>query len=111
MSAKPDIIPYSLRLKLDANKPEVVHFGFMQDGNSYKKQLVNSAGQNDEHAVVSPVLNAQRRVDINKLFTAINTLNENPNSGLNYQEFTTAQFALSMVEGVDRVRFIMDNKT
>ncbi|MEZ4685871.1 MAG: hypothetical protein R3B47_07325 [Bacteroidia bacterium] len=88
-------------------KPEVVHFGFMEDGNAYKKQLVNSAGQNDENAVVPAVLNAQRRVDINKLFTAGYTLNKNPESGLNYTNFTTAQFALSMVEGVDRVRFIL----
>ena len=87
-------------------KPEAVHFGVENSNGTYIKYPVDSFGkqseQNDDKIEINPLLDPNRRIQVENLFNTIKGIQD-----LKYINFTSAQFALSMVEGVDRVRFIM----
>ncbi len=96
-------------------KPEALHFGLKSE--SMEKDLKNKRGQeipSKDHSSkslsVSPAWKNQgaRVLNIGELATSIDkALKEhNVRSSAN-GNFTSAQFALQMIEGVDRVRFSM----
>lgn len=97
-------------------KPEVIHFGFNRKGKgqnvSYYKYPHKSNGEeSDGNSIIdlnNSFFNANTRVlNIEALYNQIkndSSLDFDPN------KFTAAQFALAMVEGVEKVRFIRKKK-
>mgnify|MGYP000471039596 CR=1 FL=1 len=91
-------------------KPEVLHFGLDQDSpqGSYYKKLRNSDGtERSEHDEIKIIvkMNDKRKVEVAKLFGDIQdqwTNQLEPSS----TSITSAQFALEMIEGVPKVRFM-----
>lgn len=91
-------------------KPEVLHFGVDEVLKSnpvqYDKKLRNADGteRSDSDTLTVPLtLNAQRKVDIAGLFNSIAAQKDKLGfSGA----FASGQFALEMVEGVPKVRFM-----
>jgi hypothetical protein len=93
-------------------KPEMLHFGLdKSDGNdplTYYKTLRDRAGRSSGTKVTVPwkdeskrVVNIAEKIDgIDGLALAIQAHPPNGNG------FTSAQFALEMIEGVDKVRFV-----
>lgn len=90
---------------LDIHKqPEMLHFGLGRDGSNYKKTLRNTDGSENSNWVISniPYRNRSRRViNIDRLKEAIKT-----KPPTDFNPFTSAQLALQMIEGVEKVRFI-----
>ena len=88
-------------------KPEAVHFGVdpkVNDATTYAKALRNNKGEEEADKVVDPVpWNAGNRVvNIAGLAGAIVA-----KLGVAATSFTSAQFALEMIEGVEKVRYRM----
>ena len=85
-------------------KPETLHFGLDWDDKTKKfyKKLKNLEGQSIDKKVVNiPWKDSEKRViDINSLTNRIKEQVDNSSS------FTSAQLALEMIEGVEKVRFI-----
>jgi hypothetical protein len=85
-------------------KPETLHFGLDSDdeNKTFYKKLKNLDGQQiDEKVDNIPWKDSEKRViDINSLTDRIKEQVDNSSS------FTSAQFALEMIEGVEKVRFI-----
>lgn len=85
-------------------KPETLHFGLDttgQEPESFKKTLRDEDGVEDETLVVDPIPWRDRSIDvldISSLATDMQTI-------LSLESFTSAEFALQMIEGVDRVSF------
>ena len=85
-------------------QPEVLHFGIDYDSenNQFYKELRNADGNVDPSLKVDPLPwkdNSARVLDLNQLATEIKTT-----LGKDY-DITSAQFALEMIEGVEKVRF------
>ncbi|NEP53677.1 MAG: hypothetical protein F6K65_34695, partial [Moorea sp. SIO3C2] len=87
-------------------KPETIHFGLDYDdvGKTFGKKLKKQDGQEIEAKVKSIPWKDQdtRTVNIAELKQDIER--ELPNN--TFPSFTSAQFALEMIEGVEKVRFI-----
>lgn len=101
-------------------KPEVLHFGVNEVQNSnpvqYGKNLRYADGtelqdKQQPKKAIGPLtlsVNTGRKVDINGLFNSMAGLKKQ----LNFKgDFTSAQFALEMIEGVPNVRFIRNDTT
>jgi hypothetical protein len=90
-------------------KPETIHFGFNKpdsrhNNNYYKVLRKNSGEEMDKVVEIENRLwgnELLRVLSISKLVTEINN-----NMEVTDTPFTSAQFALQMIEGVERVRFI-----
>lgn len=84
-------------------KPETLHFGLDSDdeGKTFYKKLKNQEGQQIEKKVDNiPWKDKEKRVvNINALANLIKGQVDNSST------FTSAQFALEMIEGVEKVRF------
>jgi len=89
-------------------KPEALHFGFdVNENNQLYKELRNSKGEEQENLEINNVPwhnKDERVVDISTLANDIKTtLAKKP---ITFKDgFTSAQFALEMIEGVEKVRF------
>jgi len=84
-------------------KPETIHFGLdkKKDGTFYKR-LRNSEGQlNDDNRKIDRIL----WKDQGKLVVNIQQLAQDINNVINFDNFTSAQFALEAIEGVQMVNF------
>ncbi|TRU66417.1 MAG: hypothetical protein EWV55_19365 [Microcystis viridis Mv_BB_P_19951000_S69] len=85
-------------------KPETLHFGLDSDdeNKTFYKKLKNLDGQQiDEKVDNIPWKDSKKRV------IAINSLTDRIKEQVdNSRSFTSAQFALEMIEGVEKVRFI-----
>jgi hypothetical protein len=85
-------------------KPETLHFGLDSDdeNKTFYKKLKNLDGQEINKKVDNiPCKDSEKRViDINSLTNRIKEQVDNSSS------FTSAQLALEMIEGVEKVRFI-----
>jgi hypothetical protein len=84
-------------------KPETLHFGLDSDDNNtsfYKKLKAENGEQVDIRVDSIPWKNDQtiRTLDIRKLKKAMT-------EQITFPSFTSAQFALEMIEGVEKVRF------
>jgi len=87
-------------------KPETLHFGLDVcdgNGNHFCKTLRNNRGEQEEKEINSiPWKDENAKViDINNLAQEIKTQPE-----WQGKNFTSAQFALEMIEGVEKVRFV-----
>ena len=87
-------------------KPESMHFGLdaRTDGSSgWSKNLRDSEGQTTTNSIEQiPWLNATKEV------VDLEELAQQMNGNLQLDEFTSGQFGLQMIEGVQKVRFYMD---
>lgn len=92
-------------------KPETIHFGLDRavsaEGNvNFRKALRDGDGNEVDDPQISPVgveTTAKRVVNISALFNEISAKKQD----LGFQKsFTAAQFALQMIEGVQKVRFV-----
>ena len=90
-------------------KPETLHFGLDWDDKTKKfyKKLKNLEGQSIDKKVVNiPWKDSEKRV-IEKRVIDINSLTDRIKEQVdNSSSFTSAQLALEMIEGVEKVRFI-----
>ncbi|WP_293150359.1 hypothetical protein [Okeania sp. SIO2C9] len=100
-------------------KPETLHFGLDSDdgGNTFYKKLKDRDGRpveqgdknrlempNDENPLTS------KWKDRSKNILNIVNLAEAIKNKVNFNSFTSAQFALEMIEGVEKVRFTIGTK-
>lgn len=86
-------------------KPEAMHFGLdMRDNTSdtYSKNLRSRDGTGEETLLIKPVPWA----DQGKGVLNIPELSAQMKAKLEWEPFTAAQFALQMIEGVQKVRFL-----
>ena len=90
-------------------KPETLHFGLDSDDNNtrFYKKLKNKNGE-QVNILVDPIPWKKdkkniRTIDISQLQEAITT--QLRNDQITFDLFTSAQFALEMIEGVEKVRF------
>lgn len=88
-------------------KPEGLHFGFNSKGDQLHRELRKLNGTEQNDCQISPLHwkdANQRIVNIDQLAEAIQqTLKE---KGEKFDSFTSAQFALQMVQGAELVRFL-----
>ena len=94
-------------------KPEALHFGLDQADTSYNKELRNSQGVESSDDITVDIVwrgsGAERVIDVAAFATTMqDTLKEKLNNVNNWSPFTSAQFALQMIEGVEKVRFTID---
>jgi hypothetical protein len=84
-------------------KPEAMHFGLdapTQNLPQWSKDLRNSNGESTGNRISIPWNNQQKEV------VNLNTLANTMKSDLGLNSFTSGQFALQMIEGVQKVRFV-----
>ncbi|MEM9687701.1 MAG: hypothetical protein AAF934_12395, partial [Bacteroidota bacterium] len=91
-------------------KPEVLHFGFNpKDNDGYEKVLRNSSGvENDAHTV-DVTVTTDNAINVSTLVSDIQTLYDgltNSNDIAWKETPTSADLALQLLEGVERVRFV-----
>lgn len=82
-------------------RPETLHFGLDRDGDQFKKILKDGDGVEKEYLVLEPIPwrdQSRNILDIYAMAGDIQAI-----SGL--QSFTSAEFALQMIEGVERMAF------
>ena len=88
-------------------KPEGLHFGFNHDENdNLWRELRDRNGLEQSEWKVEPIprKDAEKQViNIESLADKINT--ELANQGITFNPFTSAQFALQMIQGAQKVRF------
>lgn len=82
-------------------KPETVHFGLDGNSGSFYKTLRNSDGVIQDNLKIDtiPWKNKEKRV------VNIQQLAEDINKAIKFDNFTSAQFALGAIEGVEMVKF------
>ncbi|MEM6268498.1 MAG: hypothetical protein AAF998_03630 [Bacteroidota bacterium] len=87
-------------------KPEVLHFGALAQGaSSYIKNLRDGDGEENGPSISLP-LNTKRAVDVSELLARIqNASDANPGLVEWPNRPTSADLALQMLEGIDRIRF------
>ena len=88
-------------------KPEALHFGLdPNDSNTgFNKILRNSEGVEQEDIKIQNIPwtdEAAKVINIAQLASEIKTTH-----GITFTSFTSAQFALEMIEGVEKVRFAL----
>ena len=89
-------------------QPESMHFGLdapTEDSPEWSKNLRNSEGELMENSIPIPWKNEEKEViDLQKFATQMKeTL-----SSSDEDEFTSGQFGLQMIEGVEKVRFVFE---
>ncbi|MCB9285187.1 MAG: hypothetical protein H6563_14010 [Lewinellaceae bacterium] len=80
-------------------RPEMLHLGF---GPNPTKNLRNAQGSDDKPPEIAPELLGNRVVDVETLFSKI----QGESFTLGFVRFTAAQFALSMLDGAQKVRIV-----
>ncbi|NIM15415.1 MAG: hypothetical protein GTO45_25855, partial [Candidatus Aminicenantes bacterium] len=92
-------------------KPETLHFGVTAGNGSYNKELRDKNGIENKNYTVTITLNNNRTIKMTDLISGINSqytaLSEDQKDNIDWNKTpTSAEFALQMIEGVQKVRFI-----
>ena len=92
-------------------KPETLHFGLDSDdgGETFYKKLKDPIdGKEISRLDIPNEEDPPKWKDRNEKILNIANLAEAINNKVNFDSFTSAQFALEMIEGVEKVRFIIN---
>jgi hypothetical protein len=90
-------------------KPETLHFGLTAGNGGYFKELRDTSGQEQSANKITISLNPNRTIDIAGLVAGIQDLYNSKTDKTQIDWIgtpTSAEFALQMIEGVQKVRFI-----
>ncbi|MBC6472469.1 MAG: hypothetical protein GDA48_06350 [Hormoscilla sp. GM102CHS1] len=82
-------------------KPETIHFGLDKNGGNFYKKLRNKDGELQDNLKIDAI----PWKDKNKRVVNIDQLAEDIKNVISFENFTSAQFALEAIEGVQMVKF------
>ncbi len=86
-------------------KPEGLHFGFNNDdADNLWRELRELNGKERSDWQVKPIINEEKVIEIASLADSIKKKLET--EGQQIKDFTSAQFALQMIQGAEKVRFL-----